>query len=215
MSYENTIYPLQDKVLAAFEKAGTPFYLTGGTALSRFYFNHRYSDDLDFFVNDDSKFHDYLNKVFEAIKRDGVEFVVKMNDERFARIIAGGVLKVEFVNDIPFYLGKPEKIKNAPYSKIDNLMNILSNKITAVKDRDEVKDIIDIREIANSIKPDWKVIFEAAGSKAAGVFPPIIAEKMDKFNPDLLDTANWIKKPAKTAFAADIQRIIGEILKVK
>ncbi|MBW7858763.1 MAG: nucleotidyl transferase AbiEii/AbiGii toxin family protein [Leptonema sp. (in: Bacteria)] len=25
-----------------------PFFLTGGTALSRFYLNHRYSDDLDF-----------------------------------------------------------------------------------------------------------------------------------------------------------------------
>ena len=215
MSYENTIYPLQDKVLAAFEKAGTPFYLTGGTALSRFYFNHRYSDDLDFFINDDPKFHEYLKSLFEAAKRDGIEFKIRMNDERFARIIAGGVLKVEFVNDIPFYLGNPEKIKNAPYSKIDNLMNILSNKITAFRDRDEVKDIIDIREIANSIKPEWKVIFEAAESKAAGVFPPVIAEKMDKFDLDLLDTANWIKKPARQAFAADIQRIIGEMLKIK
>lgn len=214
MSYENTIYPLQDKVLAAFEKAATPFYLTGGTALSRFYFNHRYSDDLDFFVNDDVKFHDYLSMVFESIKRSGVEFDVKINDERFARIIAEGVLKVEFVNDVPFYLGEPVKIKNAVYSRIDNLMNILSNKITAFRDRDEVKDIIDIREIANGIKPDWKVIFEAAESKAAGVFPPIIAEKMDGFNLDLLDTANWIKKPDKAAFAADIQRIISEILKV-
>ena len=213
MSYENTIYPLQDKVLAAFEKAGR-LYLTGGTALSRFYFNHRYSDDLDFFINDDPKFHEYL-KVFEAAKLDGIEFKIRMNDERFARIIAGGVLKVEFVNDIPFYLGNPEKIKNAPYSKIDNLMNILSNKITAFRDRDEVKDIIDIREIANNIKPDWKVIFEAAESNAAGVFPPVIAEKMDKFDLDLLDTANWIKKPARQAFAADIQRIIGEILKIK
>jgi len=33
------------------KKSGTPFYLTGGTALSRGYFNHRYSDDLDLFVN--------------------------------------------------------------------------------------------------------------------------------------------------------------------
>ncbi len=28
----------------------TPFFLTGGTALSRYYTHHRYSDDLDFFV---------------------------------------------------------------------------------------------------------------------------------------------------------------------
>ncbi|MBN2754263.1 MAG: nucleotidyl transferase AbiEii/AbiGii toxin family protein [Candidatus Goldbacteria bacterium] len=215
MSFESIVYPLQDKVLAVFEKAGTPFYLTGGTALSRFYFNHRYSDDLDFFVNDDPKFHEYLKILFEALKREGVEFAVKMNDERFARIIAGEGLKVEFVNDIPFYFGEPVKIKGAPYSRIDNLINILSNKITAFKDRDEAKDIIDIREIANSIKPDWKLIFEAADSKAAGVFPPAIAEKMDEFNLDLLDNVKWIKKPDKTLFAQDIQKIIKDMLEVK
>jgi len=32
------------------------FYLTGGTALGRFYLNHRYSEDLDFFVNADPEF---------------------------------------------------------------------------------------------------------------------------------------------------------------
>ncbi len=32
------------------KKLETPFYLTGGTALSRHYFNHRYSDDIVLFV---------------------------------------------------------------------------------------------------------------------------------------------------------------------
>jgi Nucleotidyl transferase AbiEii toxin, Type IV TA system len=31
---------------------GCPFYLSGGTALSGFYLQHRYSDDLDFFTRD-------------------------------------------------------------------------------------------------------------------------------------------------------------------
>lgn len=44
--YNNVLYPLQDKVFPLFND--TPFYLTGGTALSRGYFNHRYSDDLDY-----------------------------------------------------------------------------------------------------------------------------------------------------------------------
>ncbi len=126
-----------------------------------------------------------------------------------------GALRVEFVNDIPFYFGETIKIKNAPYSKIDNLMNILSNKITAFRDRNEPKDIVDIREIANNKRPDWKAVFEAAESKAAGVFPPVIAEKMDNFNLDLLDSIKWINKPEKAVFASDIQRIIDDMLKVK
>jgi hypothetical protein len=49
--YLNTLYPLQDKILEIMGKIPVGFYLTGGTALSRAYLNHRYSDDLDFFVN--------------------------------------------------------------------------------------------------------------------------------------------------------------------
>jgi len=32
------------------------FYLTGGTALGRHYLKHRYSDDLDLFVNRNNDF---------------------------------------------------------------------------------------------------------------------------------------------------------------
>ena len=54
MSYQNKFYFFQDQVLKAFESLELDFYLTGGTALSRCYLNHRYSDDLDFFVNNHS-----------------------------------------------------------------------------------------------------------------------------------------------------------------
>ena len=44
------LYALQDKVLKIIFTEETPFYLTGGTALHRFYCEHRYSDDLDLFM---------------------------------------------------------------------------------------------------------------------------------------------------------------------
>ena len=45
------LYLFQDAILQAiFKKTRNHnFYLTGGTALNRFYFPARYSDDLDFF----------------------------------------------------------------------------------------------------------------------------------------------------------------------
>ena len=52
--YNNILYPLQNRVFPLFND--TPFYLTGGTALSRGYYNHRFSDDLDYFVNYHSDF---------------------------------------------------------------------------------------------------------------------------------------------------------------
>jgi len=50
----NPRFALQDRFLERFF-AGAPgryFYLTGGTALARFYFHHRESLDLDLFTND-------------------------------------------------------------------------------------------------------------------------------------------------------------------
>ncbi|MDR1421306.1 MAG: nucleotidyl transferase AbiEii/AbiGii toxin family protein, partial [Coriobacteriales bacterium] len=49
--YEEKLYPLQDGIANVVQSCKTPFYLTGGTALSRIYYAHRFSDDLDFFVN--------------------------------------------------------------------------------------------------------------------------------------------------------------------
>ncbi|GAH78476.1 unnamed protein product, partial [marine sediment metagenome] len=45
----------QDKVLKLLEGKMGDFYLAGGTALSRFYFKHRVSYDLDFFTKKFSK----------------------------------------------------------------------------------------------------------------------------------------------------------------
>jgi predicted nucleotidyltransferase component of viral defense system len=43
------------------------FYLTGRTALSRCYLMHRYSDDLDFFLNPHAGFKSQSKKVISLI----------------------------------------------------------------------------------------------------------------------------------------------------
>jgi hypothetical protein len=212
MFYESTIYPLQDRVMAALNGAGTRFYLTGGTVLSRCYFHHRYSEDLDFFVNDDSQFGQYMISVYSALKRAGIALELSIDESRFKRLVADQVLKIEFVNDVPFYLGEPQQIPEFPFAEIDNLQNILANKITAFRDRSEIKDLVDIREIALQTRPDWKMIFSAADSKSAGIFPPQIAEKMESFDLASLERINWITKPDPLQFAKDIQHIIADIL---
>lgn len=66
--YEENLYRLQNGVLNIVRTSGTPFYLTGGTALSRGYYRHRYSDDLDFFVNKDMNFSKYADSLRKAIR---------------------------------------------------------------------------------------------------------------------------------------------------
>ena len=66
--YEESLYPLQNGVLRAVRNCKTRFYLTGGTALSRAYYHHRYSDDLDFFVNADPDFDEQVDIILDKLQ---------------------------------------------------------------------------------------------------------------------------------------------------
>ncbi|MGD2089262.1 MAG: nucleotidyl transferase AbiEii/AbiGii toxin family protein [Candidatus Aminicenantes bacterium] len=62
--YYKELYVIQDAVFKIVE--AYDFYLTGGTALSRFYLNHRYWDDLDFFVHQKEAIEELM--VFDLLK---------------------------------------------------------------------------------------------------------------------------------------------------
>ncbi len=215
MSYENILYPLQDKVLSIIDSLGTSFYLTGGTALSRFHFKHRYSDDLDFFVNNDPEFQNYVKQVIKAIAVQGIKHVIEKRDESFCRLTIEDTLKVDFVNDVPAYYGAVELRMSGPYSKIDNPMNILANKVTAFSDRDEPKDISDIWIISKNLPIDWKTVFTAADSKAAGINAPVIAKKIEEYDLISLGRIKWINRPTDEEFKSDMVKVVEGILRIK
>jgi len=214
MYYEKTLYPIQDKFLEFIDRLGTGFYLTGGTALSRFYYNHRYSDDLDFFVNDDPKFKDYITVIQKALPQSGMQSIVEVSGESFFRLKIDGQLKIDFVNDIPAYYGETNIRPGSTSGKIDNPMNILANKITAFNDRQEAKDVSDIWVISKNNSINWETIFTATDSKAAGISPPLTAKRLDEFDFEKLDRINWITKPNMNVFKTDVQKIIKDMLNI-
>lgn len=164
--YLNKIYLLQDKVLNLLSSAKLKHYLTGETVLSRAFFNHRYSDDLDFFLNDDGQFEDESDR---AISLLSAQFNVHVENKQigYRRIFIsttndGVNLKLDFVNDIAYHTGNFES--GSLYYKIDNVLNILSNKISALG-RKNAKDIADIIWICHHISFSWPFIIEDAGKK--------------------------------------------------
>lgn len=66
--YTDKLYPFMDRVLSLLRSAESSFYLTGGTALGRHYLHHRYSDDLDLFVNREANFRDQVRKALEILR---------------------------------------------------------------------------------------------------------------------------------------------------
>jgi len=65
----------------------TGFYLTGGTAASRGYLGHRFSDDLDFFVNDEPLFALWSDRVTASLAAHA-EWTTRvlLRESRFVRL---------------------------------------------------------------------------------------------------------------------------------
>ncbi len=207
--YEETLYPLQDKVLARMKELDLPFYLTGGTLLHRFYYNYRYSDDLDFFVKGYDNFEELKKKVLTGLKY--FQYEITNQSDSFLSIFVENKLKIDFVNDIPFYYG--EINKNDIYPRIDNILNILSNKLTCLQSRMQPKDLVDIWVIWRENKSiDWKKIFTVSQSKAAGIYPPQIAHLISTFPDSELNQIKFVKKEYSKLFINELPQLIESIL---
>lgn len=205
------LYELQDKVLEIVFEVENEFYLTGGTCLSRFYQEKRYSDDLDFFTNNSSRFNYAVkNIIAELIKSVKVSYEVDSKD--FIRIKVENFLQVDFVNDRVKRYKEPRVLENG--YKIDTVENILSNKITAVIGRDNPKDIFDIYLISQFYTIDWKEILKSAKEKSVFSFDDLII-RLKSFPSKLLQHIYLIDKEFLNNFKDDFELLIENLKKEK
>jgi len=185
------LYQIQDKILLALKSVLSSFYLTGGTALGRFYLNHRYSEDLDFFINNSDTFHvsvknieKVLNDKFSLLRQQSIVY------DDFARYYIeeeGDVLKIEFVNDIAYRSGVPNRYR---YGLVDTPLNILTNKLTAITGRDEPKDVFDIYALADHYMFNWLEVFNEARNKAI-INEIDVEQRIKSFPVILFQKADW------------------------
>ena len=201
------LYALQDEVLALVFKVENEFYLTGGTCLSRFYLEKRYSDDLDFFTNSSSRY----SFAVKTIKNELMKcFDVKMevDSKDFVRFRINDFLQVDFVNDIA------SRYKEVVLTKdnflIDNIENILSNKITAVMGRDNPKDVFDIYLIAKNYDFSWEDILNSAHNKS-GFSNDELLVRLKSFPSSLMESIKLIDSAFLDDFEDDFSEIIDAL----
>ena len=200
--YTGILYPFQDEVLRVIDQSKTEFYLSGGTAASRGYLRHRFSDDLDLFVNDRPEFSLWAERVIQGLAADGNWSVsVSLKEERFVRLVvdSGDVaLKVEMINDVPAHCG--ELKRHEVLGLLDSGENILANKVTAVLDREEPKDLADIWSFCIVAGLSLEDAIRNADSKAAGVFPADLARVLCSVTRADHDLIRWQNDPGFEAF---------------
>ena len=141
--YERPLYPLQDRILRLAATYGDALVLTGGTALARLYLHHRFSDDLDLFTarpKDGDLGRDFLN----LLRAEGFAVDEQLRSEGFVRATAsdGSVgIQIDVAPDNP-------RIDPVAPSQLGvwahSLREIGANKVSAVEDRFEIKDALDL-----------------------------------------------------------------------
>lgn len=120
------------------------FYFTGGTALSEFYLQHRYSEDLD---------------IFSEKKYDPQTVISIIDDLRDQFSFKYDMETIETVNMFFLDFGKNEKLK-VDFSfynckrvekgldwkglSVDSLLDIAINKLSTIARRTDVKDFVDL-----------------------------------------------------------------------
>lgn len=120
------------------------FYLTGGTALAAFYLNHRESEDLDFFSEeeiDPLAIEVFLKSRKTSLGFKQFEYQRSFNRSLFFLHFPDGVLKTEFTY-FPFPTitsGEQEGLL-----RIDSLRDIAVNKIFTISQQTRARDFIDL-----------------------------------------------------------------------
>lgn len=210
------LYLLQDKVLEIVNNLDVNLYLTGGTALSRFHLNHRYSDDLDFVTHKDPYFGEYIQKITDSLVENHFEVKPYGISSTFATLHVSEIeseskmkLHLDFINEkSSIHFGdyySPEK-----FSKVDNQRNILSNKISILS-RQEPKDIADIWFICKNLDFKWDEIIYEAGQKKV-VEEIFIVECLRTFQQKKLADIKWTKDINIRDFKRDSEIIIENII---
>ncbi len=221
--YTAKLYPFQNGVLRLVRELSLPFYLTGGTALSRHYFGIRYSDDIDLFVNQDARYKrhvDVLMAAFEREEESGALVIDRPSTrtgENFTQVMlarragpAGVSLKVDLVNDTAPHLGPFED--DPVLGRVDGWRNILSNKVCAAY-RYEPKDIVDLWAISRQRSFTWPEVLGEARAKDAGVDVTLIYEIVRGFPRQALDLIKWGPAGRPPTLMDDLSAMADDILR--
>lgn len=139
------------------------YYLTGGTPLSAFYLHHRYSEDLDFFTEQEEvdimAVQQFIARVKQAFDLTAVSYKQYYGLHSFFLSFPNQAqLKVDF-NYYPFRQCEPPKKEMG--IAVDSMKDIAVNKIQSIATRTNARDFVDLYFIdqheRHSLRDLWKL----------------------------------------------------------
>lgn len=179
-------------VIAESPAIAEKFYLTGGTALAEYYLQHRLSEDLDFFSENEFNPMDVYVWWQAQAKKLGIKKIkteTSFNRNLFFLTLADKeVIKTEFTY---FPFPRIKKLRKKGGLQIDSLLDIAVNKVFTIYQRSRARDYIDLYLICQQekfkikdlikqakVKFDWHIDYLQLGSQFLLVTKAVDMPKM-------------------------------------
>jgi hypothetical protein len=201
-----------DFLVSFFDKC-EDFFLTGGSALGIFYFNHRLSYDLDLFTIKDIDWKYVDNLFISTCNEIGAKYNSITKAPFFRRY---ELFRNEEREIIDLVVDKVPQIQNRKNKfgliYVDTLLEIGVNKICTLLSRTELKDVIDLYFLVKN-GFDIKENIINAKKKDEGIEPAMISYLLSQFDvsqlPDYMIESISIKELED--FLMYLKRLMAEI----
>ena len=150
------------------------FWFSGGTALSEFYLQHRYSEDLDFFSNNEIPIEEVRAVVYPIFKEIGVESLeyreILSSKIFFLKNNPRETVKADF-NFFPYErFGQEKKYHKL---RVDGLMDIAISKLDTILTRNKARDFVDLYFIQKKHPYKIEFLLEKLEKRAMWKIDPI------------------------------------------
>lgn len=152
-------------LLAKGKKLSEKFYLTGGTALCEFYIPYRYSEDLDFFSEEEIDIltiTTFLKSVKRQLGHKKLDINKSFNRNIIQIIFDDNILKTEFTY---FPFPQVEKPKKRSGVIVDSIVDIATNKLFTIYQKPRARDYMDLYMIINRKKYKIEDLLKKAKAK--------------------------------------------------
>lgn len=193
------------------------FYFGGGTALSHYYLQHRYSEDLDFFSQeefDPQSVTVSLKNLQKKLDFDSFDYQSSFNRNLyFLRFKDDYILKLEFTY-YPFQqVEQPKKIDGL---LVDSVVDIATNKLFTIVQKPRGRDYFDLFSIIRKYNFDIENLRLKAKLKFDWHIDPLqLASRLFEVNAHLDDpiiNENFGRKDIPEFFQTEAKKMKGEVL---
>jgi predicted nucleotidyltransferase component of viral defense system len=143
------------------------FYFSGGTALSEYYLQHRFSEDLDFFSEAEvspAELNLFLTSKKHLFGAKHIQFAQSFNRNLF--FLAFDDIKQELKIEFTYYpFERIDKSKTDANIQIDSVLDIAVNKVFTLTQQARGRDYVDIYEIYKKYNFDFMHLLKKARQK--------------------------------------------------